>query len=372
MKKASLLWLAATAAIVTCILAVAGIYGKIHSIEPINPADTITRPGALFIDSIQTTGYDVGAIARYKNLEVYIITGDAGATDKRYVPLQAALTAKMVTVVETGDVNELQINNHSGAYVYINSGDIVKGGRQDRTIQYDVIIAPHKTGIGLASFCVEHGRWSQRGAEEVSYFVVSDKTLSSKELKVAAKHSKSQQEVWEKVDKYQHKANEELNKAAEPGRQVDVRSTLSASSLQLTLDNDQIKKQKEEYKQELTGVLKDAPDACGLAYSINGKLYSLDLYNNHQLFRDLFDKLLDAAITEAISESNAANDKLAAPDLERLMRAGGKVYEDKNVNELTRFQSSETGSFTNLVIFTTIDRSNNKWLHRNWLDKTEE
>jgi hypothetical protein len=373
--KPIIFWLAAVTAMLFCILAfftLAGKHNYFHSKDLVNPADTITRPGALFIDSIQITGFETNATAKYKNLQVYTITGDEGINDKKYTCLQHALDTKMVIVRETGDVNELKIDNLSGDFVYINSGDIVKGGRQDRTIQFDVIIPPYKKDMDLASFCVEHGRWSKRGNEEDHVFAMSESSLSSKELKIAAKHSKSQQEVWDKVSKYQRKANEELNKAAPPNRTVDVRSTVSESSLQLTLDDEEIKQSKAAYRQELAGKLKNIPDATGLAYCINGKLYSLDIYNNHQLFADLFDKLLDAAITEAISEAIVAGIKDPEPELGKMLAARAKVYEDKDVNEITRFQSSESGSFKDLVIFTTIDKSNNKWLHRNWIDKTEE
>jgi hypothetical protein len=371
--KPIIFWLAAGSAIFLSVWAFFKLPAKnINSAEHINPVDTITRQGALFIDSIRITGFEANTNAKYKNLQVYIITGDAIANDKKYITLQAALDTKMVVVRETGDVNELKIDNFSGEYVYINSGDIVKGGRQDRTIQYDVIIPPFRKDMDLASFCVEHGRWTQRGNEEDKSFAVSESSLSSKELKIAAKHSKSQQDVWDKVNKYQEKANIELNKATPAGRPVDVKSTVSESSLQLTLDNEQIKQLKAEYRKELAGKLKNIPNAIGLAYYINGKLFSLDIYNNHQLFADLFDKLLDAAIAEAISEKIEQGDKLPVPGVEMVMPARAKVYEDRDVNEITRFQSSESGSFKDLIIFTTIDKTNSKWLHRNWVDKTEE
>jgi hypothetical protein len=374
MKKTIVFWLVATAAVVVGLVFLLNLNtksGYFSTTDRLNPADTVTRPGALFNDPVQTTGFEINTTAKYKNLQVFIITGAVTVDDKKYTTLQTALQTRMVTVRETGDVNELMIDNHSGDYVYINSGDIVKGGKQDRTIQYDVIIPPHKMNIEIASFCVEHGRWTQRQDEEVSYFAASENSLSSKELKIAAKHAKSQAQVWDKVSKYQRKANEELNKVSAADRPVEVKSAVSESSLQLTLDNTPITESKNDYREQFTA-LKNIKDATGLAYYINGKLYGVDLYNNHQLFADLFDKLLDAAITEAISESIAVDDKLPLLNLDHLMLASAKVYEDMDVNEITRFQSSETGSFKNLVIFTTIDKTANKWLHRNWLDRTEE
>ena len=78
---------------------------------------------------------------------------------------------KVVVVHETGSVNELQIKNVSADVdVYLQSGDIVKGGRQDRTIAMDTIIPPKSGLMPLNAFCVENGRWSQRGGERFSQF----------------------------------------------------------------------------------------------------------------------------------------------------------------------------------------------------------
>ncbi len=326
----------------------------------------------LFKDPVQIGDCDIFRSAAYKNLQVYVLKGDVFATERNYVTLQHALRNTMVNVEETGTVNELKIDNNSKEYIYINSGDIVKGGQQDRTIQYDVIIPPQKQDVDLASFCVEHGRWSQRENENVMAFTTSENSLSSKELKIAAKHLKSQDEVWKNVDKYQEKANRELKKATADSAAIEVKSDLSASSLELTLDNKYINQSREDYKRELTSQLKEITGATGLAYCINGKLYSIELFNNPQLFADMYDKLLEAAITEAISEEVSDKEYALSPGLNKIFEAKANVYEDIDVNELTRFRSSEPDGSTRWIIFTTVDKGINKWLHRNWLDKTED
>ncbi len=47
----------------------------------------------------------------------------------------------------------------------IQAGDVVKGGRQDRTIGVGFVL-PAKSGrVPIPSFCVEIGRWHRRAAE---------------------------------------------------------------------------------------------------------------------------------------------------------------------------------------------------------------
>src|SRR5262249_12767806 len=137
-------------------------------------------------------------------------------------------------------------------------------GRQDRVLALDLIVPPKSGKIQIASFCVEHGRWSGRGQEEAGRFASSKKALNSKELKIAAKHSASQSEVWDKVAQSQSKlsagvvaADPAVAATTAPPAQVQVAaggsegtapaipevrradfsvaSSLSSSSLQLSL-----------------------------------------------------------------------------------------------------------------------------------------
>src|ERR1700680_679870 len=99
----------------------------------------------------------------------------------------------MVIVRETGNVNELAVENvSSDRDVYIQSGDIVKGGRQDRTIALDFIAPPRSGKMPIAAFCVENGRWTARGTESPAQFSASTQALAGRELKLAAKQKGEQ------------------------------------------------------------------------------------------------------------------------------------------------------------------------------------
>ena len=122
----------------------------------------------------------------HENLAVYFIHG-ASATGPVPLTLDEALSKGSVKVVETGEVNELKIENTGGEPVFIQSGDIVKGGRQDRTLTTSLILPPHSGEIPIASFCVEHGRWSQRGTEDAATFASAAEAIPSREVKLAMK-----------------------------------------------------------------------------------------------------------------------------------------------------------------------------------------
>ena len=101
----------------------------------------------------------------HENLTVFLLRGKATkAANKKYLTLAQALKEKKVKVHETGDVNTLAIENLSSEEVYVQAGDIVKGGRQDRTLGTDLIL-PRKSGkVPIAAFCVESGRWTSARA----------------------------------------------------------------------------------------------------------------------------------------------------------------------------------------------------------------
>src|SRR5258708_6870186 len=142
----------------------------------------------------------------HENLAVFLLHGADRLKDKNYLTLQEALDQKIVIVHETGNVNELSIENISiDKEVYIQSGDIVKGGRQDRTIAMDFIAPPKSGQMPINAFCVEHGRWAQRGAEAADRFSSSNDAIAGKELKLAAKQRMDQSAVWRQVAGTQNK-----------------------------------------------------------------------------------------------------------------------------------------------------------------------
>src|ERR1044071_1177332 len=145
------------------------------------------------------------------------------------------MARKVVIVHETEEVNELAVENVSRAEeVFIQAGDIVKGGQQDRMLAVDLIVPARSGRVPVDAFCVEHGRWTARGGELRSAFTISEQMASTKELKVAAKHARSQAEVWTQVAEAQNKLSASTN--------ANVQAPASESSLQLSLENEGVRK----------------------------------------------------------------------------------------------------------------------------------
>lgn len=156
-------------------------------------------------------GYEVSGPYHYRNLSVFLIHGKDRLEGRNIVTLEEALERGIVKVYETGTVNQLEIENLSkDVEVYIQAGDIVKGGRQDRTLGIDLTLAPNSGRVPIASFCVERGRWTQRGDEPSVEFTSSKAVVTSNELRLAIRESKNQGEVWANVDAMQSKLSENI------------------------------------------------------------------------------------------------------------------------------------------------------------------
>ena len=104
----------------------------------------------LTLNPARADEYRVTGPVVHENLAIYLIHGKSAAGP---VPLtlEEALAKRAVKVHETGNVNELQIENLGNDEVFVQSGDIVKGGQQDRVLTVSLLL-PAKSGrIPIAS-----------------------------------------------------------------------------------------------------------------------------------------------------------------------------------------------------------------------------
>lgn len=252
------------------------------------------------------SAYRISEPITYKNLSIYLIHGKNASTNSNILTLQEAMERKILFVYETEDVNSLSVENVSSEFdVFIQSGDIVKGGKQDRVLAVSILIPARSGKIFIDAFCVESGRWRNRGDEDVSKFSSSNERIVSNGLKIAANGTRSQDEVWKNVEIAQDKLT------ANVGGQV--KSTKSESSLQLSLENKKVAASIDEYIKNLSTAINGKSDVIGYAFAINGKLNSADVYVSHALFKKLWAKMLKASATEAVSEYNSKAPATIAP-----------------------------------------------------------
>lgn len=301
----------------------------------------------------------------YRNLTIFLVHGKDKIASHNILTLEEALKQKKVIVYETKDVNELAIRNLSETEdVFVQSGDIVKGGQQDRTIGVDLIVPPRSGKVKLAAFCVEHGRWDKRGREEASQFSSSSARIATREIKLAVVQEGSQSKVWEKVAEAQDKLSSNVG--------ARVNSAQSESSLQLALENRQVQATAGAYVKALGGIIAGKKDVIGYAFAINGQVNSADVYASSALFRKLWPRLLQASAVEAVAELQQGRQAVVAPikrdNVESFIddaEAGKASGRDVN----TRIMSITRETKQNILLETRDRARSGAWIHKTYIKK---
>ncbi len=316
--------------------------------------------------SAEAADYRITGPAVHDNLAVYLLHGKDTLGGKIYLTLQEALDQKVVIVHETGEVNELSIENVSpDKDVFVQSGDIVKGGRQDRTIAQDFICAPKSGKLPINAFCVESGRWHQRAGESAASFASSENAVAGKSLKLAAKASGNQSEVWQQVAQNQSKLSENSGQSVADPR--------SASSYELTLENKKVEETIQGYLKALQKIPDGEADVIGYAFAINGKVNSAEVYGSHDLFTKLWPKLIKSSAVEAFAERQKGK-TFDAPSVDAVKACIDDVAKGKSDKQDTtaRVQLIRQETKEN-VLFETHDQkaAPAAWVHRSYLTKDE-
>lgn len=264
---------------------------------PPNPSKAVE----LKMDPASSAGVTVDAPVIYENLAVYMIHREGAEPQAEYITLEEGLKAGTVKVTEKEqrDVNELLIQNDSDRPLYVQSGDLVRGGQQDRAIAQDFVVPPNSKPMPISSFCVEQGRWETRAGEDARGFDVSGGAgqLVSKEMKLATRLDKDQEKVWKEVA--------DSNEATRGGAEFrDVGGVSLSTSLSLVQSDETVQKSVDEYAVKLKNLPEGKSDVVGFAFCINGEINTIEIYHDPGLFAKLWPKLLRSAGAEALSKKS--------------------------------------------------------------------
>src|ERR1700730_1694677 len=153
----------------------------------------------------------------YENISIFPVVSSSTQDTAAFLTLDEGLSTGDVIVREQGaegmarsrdmrptatpqynsgaSVNQLVLINRGKRPVLLLAGELVSGGKQDRIIAKDRIIAPGADPLPLDVFCVEHGRWSS-GLQ-----FSAAKTMVHPSVREQAAVNQSQSDVWESVRK---------------------------------------------------------------------------------------------------------------------------------------------------------------------------
>lgn len=239
-------------------------------------------------------------------------------------PLKKAITRGDLKITEQaggGQVNSLIAKNESQDTIYLMQGEVVTGGQQDRVLAQDVLLAPGQT-LDVAAYCVEQNRW--HAEEDGKAFTFSTGVVAPKVRKAAAA-DKDQHAVWENVADYLSENKVETSTGTFAALQAD-------STFQ---------KELKAYRAHYAGMFAGRSDVIGVIAVSGGQVIGCDLFATSAMFHNAYDGLLNAYITEAISngsevklgpkEAQVFLERLLADEetLEERLKERGSVFKEK-------------------------------------------
>jgi hypothetical protein len=289
---------------------------------------------------------------QHENLAVYLI--HAAKPDERdFITLDEGLERKWVEVAEKASeqVSELMLENKSDRPLFIQEGDRVVGGKQDRIIGSSFVVPPKSGKVPVPSFCVEQGRWHE--GQHARGFVSGDnRCYAPKEVRSAAKYEKDQGKVWENVA------------GAKKQAQDAVQAPNTDTSLNETLENAKVKQLCDAYAAALSGVLEKHKDAVGVAIAMNGKIEEINIYPAPALLRKIYARIVQSYTLAAVAKrTNAAAP--AASDVVAMMKDGEKAETKKET-----INGQNEASIADLAKqYRCETKYEGKAVHRQWMAK---
>jgi len=284
----------------------------------------------------------------YENLTVFPVVSSSGYDTREFLTLEEGLSRGDVVVREQGaetmirnrdgvrpavqnyggpSVNQLVLVNRSKQPVILLAGELVSGGKQDRVIAKDRIVAPGAEPLPLDVFCVEHGRWSQ-GAN-----FTAAKTIVHPSVREQAAMKQSQSDVWASVTAGStapraaaapapQVSQDALNMAVEAEAPTQSYAKLYDSRRVAPAVDAMVGEVGRRFKRETAGLKGER--VVGVVVAYGGEVAWSDIFASAELFELYWGKLLRSYAVEAVARPTLR--EVAAKDeaQEFLQRLNGR------------------------------------------------
>ncbi|MDG1332432.1 MAG: hypothetical protein P8P74_08885 [Crocinitomicaceae bacterium] len=210
-----------------------------------------------------------------------------------------------------GTVNTLFAQNNSQDTIFIMAGEVVKGGKQDRVIGQDVVIAPGEN-VNLSAFCVERNRWTTKDGNDGKF--TGYYNVANMDIRKTAATDDNQSEVWRKV-----------------GEQTATNGASSTTGTYTNLENSaEYQENLAKYMETFKTAFKNDPNVIGVIAVTGDKVMGCDMFATHDLFISSYESLLHSYIGEAMT-----NGSKVTLDNEEAFNYLSQILKDESTQEET-------------------------------------
>ena len=280
----------------------------------------------------EASEYRVLAPITHGNLTIFPVVSDRRHDTQMFITLDEGLRSGQVVVSEAGQVqglvrrgpapprhdgaqvNRLVLVNNSERPLLLLAGEIVTGGKQDRVVGKDRIVAPTSDPVDLSVFCVEPGRWTGTSMQfsGVASFAADGALatpMAQPSVRAGAMADKNQEKVWSEVNRSvagMHAtapATAVINgpgetTAAMPGGTTSYAKTMGTPEVQKKVDAVAV-----PMERSYESVIKQLRDrnAVGVVVAINGQIVWADIFASTPLLEKYWPKLVRSYAAEAIT-----------------------------------------------------------------------
>ena len=195
---------------------------------------------------------------------------------RNVLTMDQALRRKVLVIEElkTPEVARARFVNKSPRHmIFLMAGEVVTGGRQNRTLVTDALLAPDSATV-LPMYCVQKGRWKGKAGFAGKNYV------APQAVRERAAQRAGQDELWAEIGR----ANRRLGAANATG---DLAEALAKPANRRKLDA--LRKR----------ILPRLPDGCvGVVIAVGGRIVGADLFSDPGLFTAMRDKVLNSYLSQ--------------------------------------------------------------------------
>ncbi|MHA1299580.1 MAG: ARPP-1 family domain-containing protein [Candidatus Helarchaeota archaeon] len=205
--------------------------------------------------------------------------------ERDYISFEEALKANLLKFVDTGNINEVIVENLGDKDILIFAGQIVSSqGSQDRVFAETVFLTAYQK-VKITCNCCEASKPIYRGTKFIgsSY---SPRRIKYCSIMTDIGHYERQSKIWNKVNSHRIK--------------------LKKSGAYMAEDTDKLEAIIEETKRNTKGLLKNAKllnDQRGVIILNNeAKVVGLEIFDSPETYKSIHEKIIESYLEDIITE----------------------------------------------------------------------